>query len=107
MSMLLLRLSARDLLARHARRRLVPHLAARWVHFARGESSEGERSAWARSLVSLAEDLVAAERGNVEMIVQCSPTVDESVGPGEGGQIDVVLVGAHPTEGTLFVPSSS
>lgn len=102
-SMLLLRLAARDLLALHARRRLVPHLAARWVHFGRGESSDGERSAWARSLVSLAEDLVAAERGNVEMIVECSPTVEESEGPGTDGQIDVVLVGRHPAEGTLSV----
>ncbi|KFG72658.1 hypothetical protein FM21_17375 [Streptomyces mutabilis] len=56
------------------------HLAARWVHFQRGESSDGERSAWAGSLVSLAQDLVAAERGNVEMIVECSPTVDSSEG---------------------------
>lgn len=102
-SMLLLRLSARDLLALNARRRLVPHLAARWVHFRRGESSEGERSAWAQSLVSLAEDLVTAGRGNVEMIVECSPTVDESEGPREDKQIDVVLVGRHPTEGTLSV----
>ncbi|MFC8389793.1 MULTISPECIES: DUF2075 domain-containing protein [unclassified Streptomyces] len=102
--MLLLRLAARDLLALNARRRLVPHLAARWVHFQRGESSGGERSAWARSLVSLAEDLVAAERGNVEMIVECSPTVDASEGSATThGQIDVVLVGRHPTEGTLSV----
>jgi hypothetical protein len=102
--MLLLRLAARDLLALNARRRLVPHLAARWVHFQRGESSDGERSAWARSLVALAEDLVAAERGNVEMIVECSPTVDASEGPATThGQIDVVLVGRHPAEGTLSV----
>ncbi|MFE0911884.1 DUF2075 domain-containing protein [Streptomyces sp. NPDC058812] len=103
-SMLLLRLAARDLLALNTRRRLVPHLAARWVHFQRGESSDGERSAWARSLVSLAEDLVAAERGNVEMIVECSPTVDASEGATKKhGQIDVVLVGRHPAEGTLSV----
>ncbi|MFE2103710.1 AAA family ATPase, partial [Streptomyces sp. NPDC059468] len=102
--MLLLRLAARDLLALNARRRLVPHLAARWVHFQRGESSDGERSAWARSLVSLAEDLVAAGRGNVEMIVECSPTVDSAEGAvATHGQIDVVLVGRHPAEGTLSV----
>ncbi|MGX1493670.1 DUF2075 family protein [Streptomyces tendae] len=103
-SMLLLRLAARDLLAVNARRRLVPHLAARWVHFQRGESSDGERSAWARSLVSLAEDLVAAGRGNVEMIVECSPTVAATEGVArKHGQIDVVLVGRHPMEGTLSV----
>ncbi|WP_432030864.1 DNA/RNA helicase domain-containing protein [Streptomyces sp. 1222.5] len=104
MSMLLLRLAARDLLALNARRRLVPHLAARWVHFQRGDSSDGERSAWARSLVSLAEDLVAAERGNVEMIVECSPTVDATEEAVKTqGQIDVVLVGRHPGKGTLSV----
>ncbi|MFF5026482.1 DNA/RNA helicase domain-containing protein [Streptomyces collinus] len=102
--MLLLRLAARDLLALNARRRLVPHLAARWVHFQRGDSSDGERSAWARSLVSLAEDLVAAERGNVEMLVECSPTVDASEEAAKTqGQIDVVLVGRHPGKGTLSV----
>ncbi|MFC0499433.1 hypothetical protein ACFFKE_32780 [Streptomyces mutabilis] len=81
----------------------MPHLAARWVHFQRGESSDSERSAWAGSLVSLAQDLVAAERGNVEMIVECSPTVDSSEGANGLGQIDVVLVGRHPVKGNLSV----
>ncbi|MGA5321298.1 DNA/RNA helicase domain-containing protein [Streptomyces seoulensis] len=103
MSMLLLRLSARDLLALNARRRLVPHLADRWVHFGGGESSEGERAAWAESLVSLAEDLMDAERGNVEMIVECSPTTDKGEESCRSGLIDVVLVGRHPAEGTLSV----
>ncbi|MGC4997209.1 DUF2075 domain-containing protein [Streptomyces sp. DT195] len=103
MSMLLLRLSARDLLALNARRRLVPHLADRWVHFGGGESSEGERAAWAKSLVCLAEDLMAAERGNVEMIVECSPTTDKSEEARKSGLIDVVLVGRHPAEGNLSV----
>lgn len=103
LSMLLLRLAAQDLLALNERRRLVPHLAARWLHFQRGESSDGERAAWAESLVSLAKDLVAAERGNVEMIVECSPTVDSSEGSNGPGQIDVVLVGRHPVDGNLSV----
>ncbi|MEU7209927.1 DUF2075 domain-containing protein [Streptomyces sp. NPDC044989] len=101
--MLLLRLAAQDLLALNERRCLVPHLAARWVHFQRGESSDGERAAWAESLVSLARDLVAAERGNVEMIVECSPTVGSSEGADRVGQIDVVLVGRHSVEGNLSV----
>ncbi|MGW7822382.1 DUF2075 domain-containing protein [Streptomyces puniciscabiei] len=46
---------------------------------------------------------MAAERGNVELIVECSPTVDESEGAADSGQIDVVLVGRHPTKGTLSV----
>lgn len=101
--MLLLRLSARDLLALSSRRRMVPHLAARWVHFQGQEASIGERTAWAESLLELAKDLVAAGRGNVEMIVECSATVDDSEGSDKSRQIDVVLVGRHPTDGDISV----
>ncbi|WKU49487.1 DUF2075 domain-containing protein [Streptomyces sp. VNUA116] len=96
--MLLLKLSAQDLLTLNSRRRMVPHLAARWRHFRGADASETERSAWAESLVSLANDLVAAGRGNVEMIVECAATVDESNRPGDPRLIDVVLVGRHPVE---------
>lgn len=75
---------------------MVPHLAARWRHFRGRDASETERSAWAESLVSLATDLVAAGRGNVEMIVECAATVDESNHSGDPRLIDVVLVGRHP-----------
>ncbi|OAR23412.1 AAA family ATPase [Streptomyces sp. ERV7] len=95
-SMLLLKLSAQDLLTLNARRRMVPHLAARWRHFRGADASLSERSAWAESLVSLANDLVAAGRGNVEMIVECAATIDESDRPGAPRLIDVVLVGRHP-----------
>lgn len=93
--MLLLRLSAQDLLTLNSRRRMVPHLAARYRYFRGRDVSDSEREAWAESLVELAEDLVAAERGNVEMVVECAATVDE---PEKGGPrlIDVVLVGRHP-----------
>ncbi|MGW4701112.1 DNA/RNA helicase domain-containing protein [Streptomyces sp. NPDC004285] len=94
--MLLLRLSAQDLLALDSRDRMVPHLAARWRHFRGADASDSERSAWAESLVSLANDLVAAGRGNVEMIVECAATLDEAVSPGDPRLIDVVLVGRHP-----------
>lgn len=94
--MLLLKLAAQDLLTLNSRRRMVPHLAARWRHFRGAEASLTERSAWAESLVSLAEDLVAADRGNVEMIVECAATLDETDRPGEPRLIDVVLVGNHP-----------
>jgi hypothetical protein len=57
-SMLLLKLAARDLLKLNSRRRMVPHLAARWKHFLSTDASLTERSAWAESLVHLAEDLV-------------------------------------------------
>ncbi|MFD4592671.1 DUF2075 domain-containing protein [Streptomyces rubiginosohelvolus] len=93
--MLLLKLSAQDLLTLHSRRRMVPHLAARWRHFRGAEASVGERSAWAESLISLANDLVAADRGNVEMIVECAATVEETDHP---LLVDVVLVGRHPQE---------
>lgn len=96
MSMLLLRLSAQDLLTLDSRDRMVPHLAARWRYFRGADASESERSAWAESLVSLANDLVAAGRGNVEMIVECAATLDEAVSPGDPRLIDVVLVGRHP-----------
>ncbi|WP_323136504.1 DUF2075 domain-containing protein [Streptomyces anulatus] len=46
--------------------------------------------------MSLANDLVAAGRGNVEMIVECAATIDEAVCPGDPRLIDVVLVGRHP-----------
>ncbi|MFD3327710.1 DUF2075 domain-containing protein [Streptomyces sp. NPDC058701] len=94
--MLLLRLSAQDLLTLDSRDRMVPHLAARWRYFRGADASESERSAWAESLVSLANDLVGAGRGNVEMIVECAATLDEAVCPGDPRLIDVVLVGRHP-----------
>ncbi|WP_369265617.1 DUF2075 domain-containing protein [Streptomyces sp. R35] len=94
--MLLLKLAAQDLLTLNSRRRMVPHLAARWRHFRGADASLTERSAWAESLVSLAEDLVAADRGNVEMIVECAATLDETDRPGDPRLIDVVLVGHHP-----------
>ncbi len=96
-SMLLLKLAAQDLLTLNNRHRMVPHLAARWRHFRGADASETERSAWAESLVSLATDLVAAGRGNVEMIVECAATLDEA-DRGVPRLIDVVLVGQHPQE---------
>ncbi|MDV5148965.1 DUF2075 domain-containing protein [Streptomyces sp. SBC-4] len=96
--MLLLKMSAQDLLTLNARRLMVPHLAARWRYFRGADSSLTERSAWAESLVSLATDLVAAGRGNVEMVVECAATLDESNRPGDPRLIDVVLVGRHPVE---------
>ncbi|MFF2224318.1 DUF2075 domain-containing protein [Streptomyces globisporus] len=93
--MLLLRLSAQDLLTLNSRRRMVPHLAARYQHFRGRDVSDSERKAWAESVVELAEDLVEAERGNVEMVVECAATVDEPR-EGESPLIDVVLVGRHP-----------
>ncbi|MYQ39469.1 MULTISPECIES: DUF2075 domain-containing protein [unclassified Streptomyces] len=101
--MLLLRLSATDLLALDLRRRMVPHLAARWVHFRGREASIGERTAWAESLIALAGDLVAADRGNVEMIVECSATIDDPERSDDSRQIDVVLAGRHPTDGDISV----
>ncbi|WP_438490394.1 DUF2075 domain-containing protein [Streptomyces sp. S186] len=97
--MLLLKLSAEDLLTLHFRRRMVPHLAARWRHFRGADASVTERAAWAESLVSLANDLVAAGRGRVEMIVECAATLDEHERPGDPRLIDVVLVGRHPQGG--------
>ncbi|MFE3070573.1 DUF2075 domain-containing protein [Streptomyces sp. NPDC059247] len=96
--MLLLKMSARDLLGLDTRRLMVPHLAARWRHFRGADASATERAAWAESLVSLATDLVAAGRGNVEMVVECAATIDESDRPGDPRLIDVVLVGRHPLE---------
>ncbi|MFI7100878.1 DUF2075 domain-containing protein [Streptomyces sp. NPDC050161] len=101
--MLLLKLAAQDLLALNARRRMVPHLAARWRYFRGADASLTERSAWAESLVSLAHDLVAAGRGNVEMIVECAATLNENDRPGDPRLIDVVLVGRHPQEHRLSV----
>lgn len=74
---------------------MVPHLAARYQHFRGRDVSDSERKAWAESVVELAEDLVEAERGNVEMVVECAATVDEPR-KGEPPLIDVVLVGRHP-----------
>ncbi|MFJ5838030.1 DNA/RNA helicase domain-containing protein [Streptomyces shenzhenensis] len=101
--MLLLKLSAQDLLALNARRRMVPHLAARWRHFLGSAPSVSESSAWAESLVELAKDLVAADRGNVEMIVECAATLDEWDRDGTPRLIDVVLVGHHPETRSLSV----
>ncbi|MGW0491574.1 DUF2075 domain-containing protein [Streptomyces olivaceus] len=101
--MLLLRLAAQDLLTLNSRRRMVPHLAARWRHFRGVDASLSERSAWAESLVSLAQDLVAAGRGNVEMIVECAATVDDDDRPGDPRLIDVVLVGHHPEAACVSV----
>uniref|UniRef100_A0AAU3GNP8 DUF2075 domain-containing protein n=1 Tax=Streptomyces sp. NBC_01401 TaxID=2903854 RepID=A0AAU3GNP8_9ACTN len=95
--MLLLKLAAHDLLTLNQRHRMVPHLAARWRHFRGADASETERSAWAESLVSLATDLVAAGRGNVEMIVECAATLDEA-DRADPRLIDVILVGQHPQE---------
>ncbi|MBB5126365.1 hypothetical protein FHS32_003102 [Streptomyces albaduncus] len=75
-SMLLLRLAARDLFALNARHRLA-HLAARWVHFQRGDSSDGERSSWARSLVSLAEASAASRSRSRRPKQGTKPQVDE------------------------------
>lgn len=102
-SMLLLRLAAEDLLALNSRRRMVPHLAARWRHFRGADASLSERSAWAESLVHLAGDLVDAGRGKVEMIVECAATLDEAERTGDPRLIDVVLVGHHPHERRLSV----
>ncbi|MFJ1751891.1 DUF2075 domain-containing protein [Kitasatospora sp. NPDC088134] len=96
--MLLLNLSAQDLLTLDSRRRMVPHLAERWRKFREHEASETERSAWAESLICLAEDLVAADRGNVQMVVECAVTVDEDLKGGSPRLVDVVLVGRHPVE---------
>ncbi|MEV5483629.1 MULTISPECIES: DUF2075 domain-containing protein [Streptomyces] len=101
--MLLLKLAAQDLLTLNSRRRMVPHLAARWRHFRGADASRTERSAWAESLVSLANDLVAAGRGNVEMIVECAATLDETDRQDDPRLIDVVLVGRHPQEHRLSV----
>ncbi|MEU0689670.1 DUF2075 domain-containing protein [Streptomyces uncialis] len=101
--MLLLKLAAQDLLTLNSRHRMVPHLAARWRHFRGADASETERAAWAESLVSLASDLVAADRGNVEMIVECAATLHETDRPGDPRLIDVVLVGQHPLEHRLSV----
>ncbi|MGW5675697.1 DUF2075 domain-containing protein [Streptomyces sp. NPDC003860] len=101
--MLLLKLAARDLLNLNSRRRMVPHLAARWKHFLTTDASLTERSAWAESLVHLAGDLVAADRGNVEMVVECAATLDEADRAGDPRLIDVVLVGRHPDENGLSV----
>ncbi|MCX5611692.1 DUF2075 domain-containing protein [Streptomyces sp. NBC_00047] len=95
--MLLLKLSAQDLLTLHARRRMVPHLAERWRHFRGSDASVGERTAWAESLISLANDLVAADRGNVEMVVECAASLAKADGPNPL-LVDVVLVGRHPRE---------
>ncbi|MFJ4798017.1 DUF2075 domain-containing protein [Kitasatospora purpeofusca] len=94
--MLLLKLSAQDLLTLDSRRRMVPHLAERWRQFREQEASETERSAWAESLVCLAKDLVAADRGNVQMVVECAATADEDIKGGSPRLVDVVLVGRHP-----------
>ncbi|NNN33197.1 DUF2075 domain-containing protein [Streptomyces sp. S3(2020)] len=101
--MLLLKLSARDLLTLNLRRRMVPHLAERWRHFRRTEASLTERSAWAESLVELAKDLVAADRGNVQMIVECAATVDQPENPNDLRLVDVVLIGRHPDNHELSV----
>ncbi|MFJ1866254.1 DUF2075 domain-containing protein [Streptomyces sp. NPDC088097] len=93
--MLLLKLSAQDLLTLHERQHMVPHLAARWRHFRHAKVSVSERSAWAESLISLANDLVDADRGNVEMVVECAATTAKIDRP---PLIDVVLVGRHPQE---------
>ncbi|MFI6942041.1 DUF2075 domain-containing protein [Streptomyces sp. NPDC050418] len=93
--MLLLRLSAQDLLALNSRRHMVAHLAARYRYFRGRDVSDSEREAWAESLVELAEDLVEAGRGNVEMVVECAATV-EAPRKGDPPLIDVVLVGRHP-----------
>lgn len=89
-SMLLLKLSARDLFALNLRRGMVPHLAARWKYFRGSEASLNERCAWAESLVELAKDLVAAGRDNVEMVVECSVTVNEPDNPDEARRIGVI-----------------
>ncbi|WAL74696.1 DUF2075 domain-containing protein [Kitasatospora sp. YST-16] len=98
MPMLLLNLSAQDLLTLDSRRRMVPHLAERWRKFREHEASETERSAWAESLICLAKDLVAADRGNVQMVVECAVTADEDLKGGSPRLVDVVLVGRHPIE---------
>src|SRR5437879_897552 len=95
-SMLLLKLSAKDLLTLNSRRRMVPHLAERWKHFRRSQASLSERSAWAVSLLELAKDLVEADRGDIEMIVECAATADEPDNGVEPRLIDVVLIGQHP-----------
>ncbi|MEU3711686.1 DUF2075 domain-containing protein [Streptomyces catenulae] len=100
--MLLLKLAAQDLLELNSRDRMVPHLAARWRYFREGNASESERSAWAESLVSLANDLVMSGRGNVEMIVECAATLDED-GRRDPRLIDVVLIGRHPQEHRISV----
>ncbi|WP_405505318.1 DUF2075 domain-containing protein [Streptomyces purpurascens] len=53
--------------------------------------------------MSLANDLVAAGRGNVEMIVECAATLSESDRPDGPRLIDVVLVGHHPHRRQLSV----
>ncbi|WP_369201497.1 DNA/RNA helicase domain-containing protein [Streptomyces sp. PU-14G] len=101
--MLLLKLSAADLLTLDERHRMVPHLAARWKHFRGTDASDGERDAWAESLVALARAMVDAGRGHVEMVVECSATIDESVSPKNAPTIDVVLLGRHPKSHGLSV----
>ncbi|WP_332888281.1 DUF2075 domain-containing protein [Streptomyces carminius] len=65
--------------------------------------SIGESSAWAESLITLAKDLMAAGRGNVEMVVECAATTQEDGRPGGPRLIDVVLVGRHPDSGRVSV----
>ncbi|WP_243083150.1 DUF2075 domain-containing protein [Streptomyces sp. 891-h] len=96
--MLLLKLSAEDLLTLDERHRMVPHLAERWKRFRKSDASDGERAAWAESLVELARTMVDAGRGHVEMVVECAATIGQS--PKSVPIIDVVLLGSHPeTEG--------
>ncbi|MGW2558683.1 DUF2075 domain-containing protein [Streptomyces sp. NPDC001514] len=87
--MLLLQLSARHLLQLHARNRLLPHMAARWMHFKGTDASDTEKAAWKESLVRLAEELVEAGHGEVHMFVECQPD-------GVAAPADVILVGVHP-----------
>ncbi|WP_197287484.1 DUF2075 domain-containing protein [Streptomyces apocyni] len=87
--MILLQLSAEDLLRLHERRLLLSHLAARWLSFKKFDVSDTEKAAWKESLIQLASDLVAAGRGSVHMLVECQPE-------GAPAPVDVVLVGRHP-----------
>ncbi|MCY0924122.1 DUF2075 domain-containing protein [Streptomyces sp. H27-G5] len=93
MPVLLLNLSASNLLMLHRKRRLlIPYLAARHAAMSGAEASEGEHRAWAESLIEMATELMEVGRGEVHMLVECKPD-------GAPAPIDVVLAGRHPDTG--------
>ncbi|MFI1498975.1 hypothetical protein [Streptomyces platensis] len=88
--MFLMRLSASELHALHLRHELVPALESAEERLGRGgELSEGEKRAWKYSLPAVARDLLDADLGEVDMMVEYRL-------PGVQGPADVVLAGVHP-----------
>src|SRR3712207_719715 len=87
--MVLLRRTAHGILEMNRTGSLVHHLTTRFCFAYGHQPGSSEQQSWAASLPTLAQDLVEADLGDVEMLVEYQLPLTSL-------RADVVLAGRHP-----------